>query len=49
MQRRTGLDKPALFKDIREQTVVYAVVIAYYWKFYVHLAELLIVKLETFC
>ena len=29
-----------LFKDITEQTVVYAVVIAYYWKFYVTSAEL---------
>ena len=29
-----------LFKDIREQIVVYAVVIAYYWKFDVNSAEL---------
>ena len=29
-----------LFKDIREQTVVHAVVIGYYWKFYVNSVEL---------
>ena len=29
-----------LFKYIREQTVVYAVVIAYYWKIYVNSAVL---------
>ena len=29
-----------LFKYIREQTVVYAFAIAYYWKFYVNSAEL---------
>ena len=29
-----------LFKYIRKQTVLYAVVIAYYWKFYVNSAVL---------
>ena len=29
-----------LLKDIREQTVVYVVVIAYYWKLYVNSVEL---------
>ena len=36
MQRRTGLDKPVLFKYIREQKVVFAVTIAFYWKLYVN-------------
>ena len=26
------LDKPVLFKDIKEQTVVFVVITAYYWK-----------------
>ena len=39
-QRQTGLHKPVLFKDIREKTVVHAVVIAYYWTFYINSAEI---------
>lgn len=35
-----GLDKPLSFKDSREQTVVYVVIIAYYWKLNGNLIEL---------
>ena len=35
---RTELGKPVLFKDIREQTVVY--VVSIYWKPYVNPVEL---------
>ena len=38
-----------LFKYIRQQTVVYAGAIAYYWKFYVSSAELLCLDHVAVC
>ena len=49
MQRRTGLDEPVLFKDIREQKVVFAIIIAYYWKLYVNSVEVASPNLAGVC
>ena len=49
MQRRTGLGKPVLFKDIREQKVVFVVIITYYWKLYVNSVEVACSNLAEVC